>query len=143
MASCDAQDVQVKAFSPPFRRAREARAGSTDPSFCQAEKSGLERCPPGYCRCSGELKKQVETPDHPWGAPESTPKSCTPPKLTKQELEAAVAAAKVQRKALKGGVLPALEQLVQAARAKPGALAEDEAERVRELEEWLALLKAE
>ncbi len=143
MPSCDAADVQVKAFSPPFRRARETRKGSTDPNHCEAEKNGMERCPPGYCRCSGELRKQVETPEHPWGAPESTPKACQAPQWTKAELAARLAKAQTDRKAFRDAVKSAVDQLVRAAQANAGALAEDEAERIRELEEWLALLGAE
>ena len=139
MASCDAADVQVKMFSPAFRRARETRASDND-RFCQAERNGDLRCPEGYCRCSGELRKKVETRDHPWGAPESTPAVCKPPPMTQAELAAAHKAAQDKRAALRAELAPALQALIEKARAKDGVLAPDEAERIAELEEWLAAL---
>ncbi len=143
MPSCDASDVQLKTASPVYRRAREARKGIADERYCEAEAKNLVRCPDGYCRCSGELRKKVDTRDHPWGAPHQTQKPHNPPKMTKAELDAAALAAGKARAAMRGSVVPALEAFIANAKAKGNTLAEDEAERMVELEEWLASLRSE
>ena len=103
----------------------------------------LERCPPGYCRCSGELRKQVTTVDHPWGAPDSTLKPCKPSKKTKAELDAEALAVATARAGMRGTVKSALQDVIDKAKANDATLAEDERERSKELEEWFALLNAE
>lgn len=143
MASCDAADVQVKTFSPPFRRARETRKGGSNEGICQAEQEGGARCPDGYCACAERLRRKVVTPVHPWGAPESTPKKWKPLILTAEQMKAEALLADERRDALRDDLIPAVETLVQKARARSNDLGEDELERLIELEEWLALLKAE
>lgn len=141
MASCNASDVQVKAFSPPYRRAREARKGSVDELYCEAEEKGMARCPDGYCRCTGELRKKVETRDHPWGSPHQDAPVHAPPAMTEAELQAAAAVAAKKRGAARPAMIASLEKLI--ADGKGAAPGMDEEERLRELEEWLAVLRAE
>lgn len=135
MASCEAHDVQLKAFSPEFLRTREARADPKRDALCAAEQDGKTRCPEGFCRCSGVLRPKVETPERPWGVRETEKKPCAPFKNDFDEQ-----GAKDRRAALKDGLVTKLREAIAAARAQPGALGADEEERVRELEEWLEVL---
>ena len=148
MSSCDALDVQVKTQSPPYRRARETRTDSINhdyikPNYCKAEDMGLVKCPDGWCRCSGALHKQVTTVDHPWGAPDPTPLNPRPSKKTKAELDVEARGAATARAGMRGPLKSALDAVIKTAQANDATLAEDERERIKELEEWFALLNAE
>ena len=142
MASCDAADVQLRAFSPPFRRARETRTESIDPRHCKGEKNNVP-CPDGWCRHSGVLRKQTVTRAHPWGSKDSTPPEDKTPTWTEADRARELASAIARRKAFREAILPKLQAVLDVANAHELALAADEQERIRELAEWRDLLAAE
>lgn len=143
MSSCDAKDVQLKAASPVYRRAREARRDAVDEGYCEAKDRKLEPCPDGWCRCSGTLRRRVETVDHPWGAPHQASKPHQPPPWSKEELRRELDRAEGARRATVKDVLAKLDALVAALEQHGKTLPEDELERLAELVEWRELLRKE
>jgi hypothetical protein len=141
MASCDAADVQVRAFSPPFRRARETRTDAIPQPTkkCHADKKGVA-CPDGWCRSSGVLRKQVVTRVHPWGSDNDTLPPHRPPDWTEEDKKRELAEAVKRRDAFAKEMVPALNGLIALAEKHALALAVDEQERLEELREWLKLL---
>ncbi len=140
MASCDAADVQVKAFSPPFRRARETRTDAIDPKHCKGGKDKGVPCPEGWCRHTGVLRKQTVTREHPWGSRESTPPEDKTPVWTAADRDRELALAVERRNAFRAAMADKLQAVLDVAKAHPLALGTDEQERIDELKEWLAIL---